>query len=360
MGKVCSSAIRDARAVFAGIFKVSPEQVLFTGGGTEADNMAVYGVALPALASAQKTSAKPRVLCSAIEHPAVRNTVQSLEALGFDVHLIPVDGSGQIVREKYEALLTPETVLVSIHQVNNILGAILPVEELAQIAKRKVPGLVFHTDAVQAFCKVRSPVAGSGVDLVSISGHKIEGPKGVGALIVLNKELLKNKKLRPFIWGGEQEAGFRSGTQSAGLIAGFGAAAASMVAGIADHAEKVRKLRVQFRKGLEAHSLIGTALTWNSPDDGLPHIVSLSAPNLPAPMLAGLLDEEGFMISTGSACSSGKSMPDAVLTALGLPFSHRASSLRVSFSHRQSISEVDGLVDALARTISKLQKALVG
>jgi cysteine desulfurase len=144
------------------------------------------------------------------------------------------------------------------------------------------------------------------------------------------------------------------------LIAGFGAAAAPMVAGIAEHAEKVGKLRSHFRSRLEATGLLGTALMWNSPEDGLPHIVSLCVPNLPAPMLASSLDEEGYLVSTGSACSSGKSGPDAVLTAIDVPSSCRTSSLRVSFSHRQALAEVDGLVDSLVRSISKLQKALAG
>jgi cysteine desulfurase len=300
------------------------------------------------------------VLASAIEHPAVRNTVLSLGMLGFDAQLIPVDQAGQVDPVRFEELLTPETVLVSIHQVNNILGSVLPVEELARVAKRKVPGVVFHSDAVQAFGKIQTPVGGSPVDLVSISGHKVEGPKGVGALVVLNTELIKNQKLRPFVWGGEQEGGFRSGTQNAGLIAGFAAAARQMTSNRAAHEASVRKLRDRLRTGLEKAGLLGSMFTWNSPEDGLPHIVSLCLPTLPAQMVAQLLDEQGYMVSTGSACSSGKTGPDAVLTALSLPPACRSSNLRISFSHRQSVSDVDGLVDALARSVAQLGKMMTG
>jgi cysteine desulfurase len=360
-GQVAAKAIQESRQFFADHFKVSPAQVIFTGGGTEADNLAVYGVALRALSEARTKGTRPRVLCSAIEHPAVRQTVLSLESLGIDAQLIPVvERNGQLQQDRFLELLTPETVFVSVHRVNNIIGAVLPVEELARAAKERVPGLVFHTDAVQAFGKVELPKAGSGVDLISISGHKVEGPKGVGALIVLNQKLLK-QGLRPLIWGGEQESGLRSGTQNAGLIAGFRAAAEPMLASRADHFAHVSRLRDRLREKLQAAGLLSSTFIWNSPEDAVPHIVSLCAPELPAPLLARMLDERGYQISLGSACSSGKTAtPDSVLTALNLPAACRGSNLRVSFSHRQSTNEVDGLSKALIDSVTELVKMLGG
>jgi cysteine desulfurase len=315
-------------------------------------------VALAAIAS--RPAKKPRVLASSIEHPAVRKTVLSLEGLGCDPELIPVDKNGQIDLGVFDELLTPETLLVSVHEVNNILGTILPVEELARRAKKKVPDVIFHTDAVQAFGKIPVPRGGSSVDLVSISGHKIEGPKGVGALIVLNPDLLKKQRLRPLVWGGEQEAGLRSGTQNAGLIAGFGAAAQAMIPKMEEHSAKVQRLREHLRERLKKAGLLDTIFLWSSPEGGIPHIVSLCAPTLPGPMLARSLDEQGYLISTGSACSSGKFEPDPVLTACGYPAVCRASNLRISFSHRQTLKEVDGLADALEKTVGKLKKMMTG
>ncbi|MCM2323537.1 MAG: aminotransferase class V-fold PLP-dependent enzyme, partial [Oligoflexia bacterium] len=222
-GQRASRAIREARQFFAETFRVEPDQVVFTGSGTEADNLALSGVALKWLENPDRPAF--RVLASATDHPAVRKTALSLASFGAEARLLPVDRAGQLRREEFLELLTPSCALCSVQQVNNITGAVLPVEELAALAKERVPGLIFHTDAVQAFGKLRHPSAPSAVDLVSLSAHKISGPKGVGALIVLNRSLLKPARLRPLLWGGDQEMGWRSGTPNPGLIAGFHAAA---------------------------------------------------------------------------------------------------------------------------------------
>lgn len=370
MGQLAARAIRDSRLFFAKTFNAGPEQVIFTGSGSESDNLAVYGIAMEALAKRSAKLAKgenaeaPRVICSAIEHPAVRKTVQSLQSLGLDTQLAPVDSRGQIDREKFLALLTPNTVLVSIQQVNNIVGTQLPVEELARLAKERVPGVVFHTDAVQAFGRVQTPVAPSAVDLVSISAHKIQGPKGVGAMIVLNKALLKNG-LRPLVWGGEQEGGFRSGTQNAGLIAGFHAAAQQTLSEREAYARHCAQLRSRFRELLLAKGLFSSepgkgVLQWNSPEDAVPHIISLSVPGYPSGPLAKLLEERHCLVSTGSACSSQKAEPDPVLTAMGCPPQIRTSAIRVSFSCHNELKDVDTLVDALDQSIQLMNQLLGG
>ena len=362
LGQQSAKAIREARQFFAKTFNTSPDQIIFTGSGSESDNLAVYGVAMDALAKrhakGNTQTPPPRVICSTIEHPAVRKTVQSLQSLGIDVQLAPVDKHGQIIREKFLELLTPATVLVSIMRVNNIVGALLPVEDLAKLAKEKVPTLIFHTDAVQAFGRVDVPTSPSPVDLVSLSAHKIEGPKGVGALIVLNKALLKNG-LRPLVWGGDQEGGFRSGTQNAGLIAGFHAAAEMTLQGRPLYEAHVAKLQARFKDGLKKKNLLGK-INWNSPENAVSHIISLSVPGYPSGPLAKLLEERLCLVSTGSACSSQKMEPDPVLSGMGLAPNILTSAIRVSFSSDNSPENVDTLVDALAESITLMERLLGG
>ena len=365
LGQQAARAIREARVFFAETFKVSPEQVIFTGSGSEADNLAVYGVAMEALVRQKRTGGpSPRVIASATEHPAVRKTVQSLTALGIDAQLVPVDSKGQINKEKLLELLTPETVLVSIQRVNNIVGSLLPVEELAKLCKEKVPHLTFHTDAVQAFGKVEVPTFPSQVDLISISAHKIHGPKGVGAMIVLNKKLLKNG-IRPLIWGGEQEGGFRSGTQSAGLIAGFHVAAAQSLKDREGFLEHCGTLQEYLEKQLRKHGLLDdqpskSKLHWNSPREGVPYIVSLSVPGFPSGPLAKLLEERNCLVSTGSACSSQKTEPDPVLSAMGLSSQIYGSAIRISFSSSIQKKDIDTLVQALDESIQLMAQLLGG
>ena len=354
LGQQAAKAIREARLFFANSFHIKPEQILFTGSGSEADNLAVYGVAL---AAKSRKVPSPRVLVSSIEHPAVKKTAQSLADFGIDVQLIPVDHNGQIILEKFLELLTPSTILVSIQRVNNIMGAILPVEELAALAKQKVPGVVFHTDAIQAFGKISVPIAPSAVDLVSISGHKVEGPKGVGALIVLNKALVTPgpNALRPLIWGGDHEGGFRSGSQNAGLIAGFHLGARQMLERQERQHAHVTELRSRLKEGITARAL---PLRWNSPDDATPHIVNLSFPGYPSGPFAKLLEERGCLVSTGSACHSQKVEPDAVLAALGLAREAQTSAIRISFSDSLQLKDVDALIQAMDESIRLIKQLL--
>lgn len=362
-GQRAARAIREARLFFSEVFHVEPHQVIFTGSGSESDNLAIYGVALHALS--QKGGRDFRVLASATEHPAVRRTVQSLSELGIDSQLVPVDSSGQIVESSFDQLLTPSTLLTSIHQVNNITGALLPVEKLAQHAKEKVPEMIFHSDAVQGFGKVQTLTAPSAIDLVSISGHKIKGPKGVGALIVLNRNLLKSG-LRPLIWGGEQEGGFRSGTQNAGLISGFHHAAAETLAQLDRFRSHTQKLQTSLRDQLIQRGLLSLSvknpkkILWNSPDLALPHIVSLSVPGFPTGPLTRLLEERGFLVSTGSACSSTKSEPESVLKAMGCPSSVHSFAIRLSFSELIAEEDIRDFVNALEECLGLMSQLLGG
>jgi cysteine desulfurase len=353
-GQQAARAIREARLFFASHFQVDAEQVIFTGSGSEADNLAVYGVAMQALAQKRE---RIRVLSCATEHPAVRKTVESLSALGIDAHFIPVTADGQIEEQVLLELVDDHTALVSVQQLNNITGAILPVEQLARIVKSKAPNAVFHTDAVQAFGKIDLPKSASAVDLVSISAHKVEGPKGVGALIALNRKVLQ-EKLRPLLWGGGQEAGYRSGTQNAGLIAGFHVAAKRAIEKQERFLAHCSLLRERLRGELKNLGLLEGTVVWNSPKTASPNIVSLSVPNYPSGPLSKLLEERGFLVSTGSACSSQKMEPDPVLCAMGLPANVHSSALRISFSDQLTEEDVAQLVGALQESIELVNRLL--
>jgi cysteine desulfurase len=363
LGQVAARSIRDARIAFSKVFNITPEQIIFTGSGTEADNLAVSGITLGALAKnkpvTHRISSTPvRVIISATEHSAVKMAAKSMTDFGVDIQVAPVDSYGQIIQDKFLELLTPSTALISIHQVNNIIGSLLPVEELARISKERVPTAIFHSDAVQAFGKVNVPTFPSAIDLVSISGHKIEGPKGVGALIVLNKDLL-NSGLRPLIWGGNQEGGFRSGTQNAGLIAGFQLAAEQVLEKLEINIQYVWSLRKHFEELLRIK--MANRIHINSPDRSslsIPHIISLSVPGVSPGPLARLLEERGCIVSTGSACSSHKPEPEPVLAAMGLPAQIQNSAIRISFSRFNKIEELNVLVQALDESIQHISKLL--
>lgn len=365
LGQEAARAIHEARAAFAEFFKVEPGQVFFTGSGTESDNHALYGIALPLLARRLQNPSRfplpPRILYSAIEHAAVRKTAESLSELGFEVKQIPVTPSAEIDRDKLLELLTPETAIVSVMQVNNIVGTILPIEDLARMVKKKVPGAVFHTDAVQGFGKISHPFAPSAIDLVSLSGHKVHGPKGVGALIVMNRELIDKKRLRPLVWGGGQEQGQRSGTQNAGLISGFHFATLECIENMQTTWAYVSSLHEALHQALIESCLIntpGAPLHWCSPKEAIPHIVCLSAPGLPTGPLTRFLEERGCIVSSGSACSSSKSNPEPVLIAMGLPQAHAESSIRISFSINNKPSEIPHLIDALGASIHTVTRLL--
>ena len=354
-GQKAAAAIREARRFFADQFGIEAEQVIFTGSGTESDNLAISGLALSRLKGQQPPTST--VLYSAIEHSAVSKTAASLEDFGFSAKSIPVTLEGHINDVRFRELLDEKTKLVSIHLVNNIIGTLLPIESLAKTVKTLAPNACFHTDAVQAFGRVEVPKIGSCVDMVSISSHKIEGPKGVGALIILKKELLKI--LRPLIFGGGQEAGLRSGTQNAGLIAGFHAAAQLTLSKRSRYTEHTKSLRQELRKQFIARGLLNpdspknSRIHWNSPDTAVSHIVNVSFPGLQAGAMARLLEERNCLVSTGSACSASKPQPDPVLAAIGAPSSLQTSAIRFSFSDKTVLSEIEVLGQAVQDSIER-------
>ncbi len=353
LGRVAAQALDEARAFFADVFSIEPAQIVFTGSGTEADNLAVLGASL-GMGLPQSAETRGRVILSAIEHPAVTESAHSLRDFGFEVIECPVNRQGQPVLDEFRKALTPQTVLVSIQQVNNITGALLPVEELARITKAAVPTAIFHTDAIQGFGRIPCPDSRTSVDLVSISAHKIHGPKGIGLLAVLNRRLLK-KGLRPLIFGGGQEQGLRSGTQSVALAAAFQAAAAELLRQRLERYQHAALLRTRLIEALSPHADL--SLQWNSPLDtalAVPHILNLSIPGCPSGPMARLIEEAGCIVSTGSACQANRDEPDPVLDRMGFPPEIARSAIRISFSHENTIADIQTLGAAIQQAAQRI------
>lgn len=352
LGQKAARVIREAREFFASHFQVEPEQVIFTGSGTEANNLAIFGPMLHEVLA--KPQEKKQVLFSSIEHASVRNAALSLQDYGVQVERIQVSSLGEITESLFKEQLQKNPSLVSVQTVNQLIGTLIPVEKWAQLTKSISPHTLFHTDAIQALGRVPLPQASSSqIDLLTLSAHKVQGPKGVGALIVLNRSLVRNKKLRPLLWGGGQEKGMRSGTQNPALISSFYQAARIALQNEKALFEHVLKLRDRFKELIFQKGISG--VRWNSPEEQhVPHILNLSFLGIPAAPLAGLLEEKKCIVSVGSACHSKKPGPDPVLAALGLPLDVQNSALRISFSSQTQLSDVEVLAEEIAESVKRL------
>ncbi len=337
-GFEAEQVMRGARSNVSGLLGVQPEEIFFTSGGTEGNNIALFGAA-----HARKKRGN-RIVTTMIEHPSVVNVMKRLEQEGFDVVSLKPDGAGKISPEQLFEAVTPETVLVSMMKVNNEVGSILPVEAAAEaIARAKAPALL-HVDAVQAFGKLALHPKKADVDLMSMSGHKIHGPKGVGALYVR-----RGVHIEPLTFGGGQEKDIRPGTESVPLIAGLGAAVA-VLPDPSEELPKMRELNGFLRGGLA--EIGGVAV--NSPEDGLPYILNFSAGEVRAETMLHFLSDRGIYVSSGSACSKGRE--SYVLRAMGLQKERIASSLRLSFSRFNTIEEAKVFLSALKEGLAGLAK----
>lgn len=330
-GSQAAKLVKGWRADVAGALGCLPEEVFFTSCGTESDNWAIrMGVEL------NRRKGK-HIITTAIEHAAVLETCKELERQGYEVTYLAPDHQGRISPQQLEEALRPDTVLVTMMLVNNELGTILPVKEAARAIKRSGCPALLHCDAVQGFLKVPFTPKELGVDLLSISGHKIHAPKGIGALYVK-----KGLKIQPFIRGGGQESGLRSGTEATGQIAALAVAARlgkeTMQADLAHMAdlreETARRLQQQV-PGLKIIS-----------PEGAPHILAVTMPGYKSEVVVRYLSDRGVYLSSGSACHKGK--PSHVFAALKLPKPELDGALRISFSADTSIEDVDTLVEAMS------------
>ena len=346
-GHNAEKMINEARKSIAdslGI-KNNSHTVIFTSGGTEANNIAITGVALA------KNYKKPRVILSDSEHACVMEPAKRLEQSGFEVIHIPTK-NGCFDFEAFKEAMNENTVLVSVMLVNNETGSVYNVRNIFDHARRINPSVVCHTDAVQAYLKIRFTLATIGTDMITISSHKIHGPKGVGALVIKN-ELLKAKKIRPLVIGGGQELDLRSGTENTIGIAGFGAAARVGFENLTEDSKKMSDLRNYLISSLPLFVKV------NDPEIHAPHIISITIPNIKSETMLHFLSSKGICVSSGSACSSHGKHGSYVLKAFGLDDSDADCTLRVSLSHLTSNSDIDALVDAInegEKTLIKIKR----
>ncbi|GBC77610.1 Cysteine desulfurase IscS [bacterium HR08] len=336
-GVEAERAVRVSRATIARLLGVKESEVIFTSGGTEGDNLAIKGAARALRRRGN------HIVTTKIEHPAVLESCRDLEAEGFRVTYLDVSPEGWVTPEAVEAALTPETILVSVMHVNNELGTILPIAEIAERVKRRNPEIVVHSDGVQAVGKTRVDLRG--VDLYTISGHKIHAPKGTGALIVR-----EGIRLVPLFSGGGQERGLRSGTENVAGIVGLARALELMCENLEENLVRFRTLRERFLEGVRR--LPGARI--NSPERSVPTTVNVSFPGVPAEVLLHALEEEGVFASTGAACASRKRRRSHVLEAVRLPPEIIDSSLRFSFSRYTTVDDIEWAVRALHRAWERL------
>ncbi len=343
-GQEARAAIEVARQEVADLIGAQTGEIVFTGGGTEADNTVVRGVA------AAQGGRGGHIITSTIEHPAVLAPCAELERAGFRVTRIPVDAQGQIDLTQLEAAIDAQTVLISLIHGNNEVGSIQRLERVAEIAGRH--GVLFHTDAVQTVGKIPVDVRKLGVDLLSLSAHKLHGPKGVGALFVRN-----GLELAPLLLGGSHERGRRAGTENVAGAVGLGAACRLARASLEEFSRRVGNLRDRLENGL-LQKLPGLEVN-GSRRRRLPHVSNLSFEGLEGEALLIALDFKGIAVSTGAACASGSMEPSHVLLAMKLPRSRVQSALRFSLSRLTQDDDIDYVLEAVPEVVNRMRRMSV-
>src|SRR4051812_32378172 len=340
-GQQAKATLDEARSAIASLLHADPSEIVFTSGGTEADNMAIRGAA-----DALEPSGRRHLIASSIEHEAVLNTLRALARRGWRTTLLPVDASGVVSPERLRDAIDADTALVSVMHANNEIGTIQPVRALAAIAHEH--GALMHTDAVQSVGKIEVDVRALGVDLLSLSAHKFNGPKGAGVLWIK-----RGTRLLPTMTGGKHERNRRAGTENVPAVAGLGVAARLAASKLATEAARVGALRDRLESGI-LRSVPGTAVN-GAPEARVPNTTNISFDRVEAESLLIALDLEGVAVSTGSACSSGTLEPSHVLKAMGLPAHRTQNSLRFSLGTFSTEAEVDFVAGILPRLVEKLR-----
>lgn len=341
IGRSAKRAISEARRRVASLINCSPEEIYFTSCGSESDNTALKGIAY---ANKEKGN---HIITSKIEHPAILNSCKSLENKGFKISYIDVDKDGMLNLEKLESEITDQTILISIMYANNEIGTIEPVKEIAQIAHSH--GIIFHTDAVQAVGNIPIDVRKMNIDMLSLSGHKLYAPKGIGALYVKS-----GIEFERFMDGGHQEKNKRSGTENVAEIVALGKACQIAEKNIEQYQQKLKNLRDYCLK--EIQEKIPDIHINGTMERRLPGNINISFKDLNSGELLLRLDEVGICASGGSACSSKEASPSHVLTAIGLPNELSKGALRLTFGDYNSIEDVDYLVENLVRIVEEMRK----
>ena len=340
-GQQAKAALDDARSAIATLIHADPSEIVFTSGGTEADNMAIRGAA-----EAIEPTGRRHLIASAIEHEAVLNTLKALSRRGWRTTLLPVDESGIVSPDRLHDALADDTALVSVMHANNEIGTIQPIADLAALAHAR--GALLHTDAVQSVGKIPVDVRALGADLLSLSAHKFNGPKGAGALWIK-----RGTRMQPTVTGGKHERNRRAGTENVPAIAGLGVAARLAGGKLGAEAARVAALRDRLEEGI-LRGVPSTAVN-GTRGSRVPNTSNISFDRVEAESLLIALDLEGIAVSTGSACSSGTLEPSHVLRAMGLSPHRTQNSLRFSLGMLSTEAEVDRVVEVLPRLVEKLR-----
>jgi cysteine desulfurase len=340
-GQQAKAVLDEARTAVARLIGGDPSEVVFTSGGTEADNFALRGVA-----EALEPTGRTHLIATAIEHEAVLNTLKALARRGWTTTLLPVDATGIVKPEALEQALTDRTALVSVMHANNEIGTIQPIAELARLAHAR--GALFHTDAVQSVGKIPVDARALGVDLLSLSAHKFNGPKGAGALWIK-----RGTRVAAILTGGKHERNRRAGTENVPAIAGLGLAARLAASKMGSEAVRLSTLRDALEAGVLAR-VPGTAVN-GAREPRVPNTTNISVDGVEAESLLIALDLEGIAVSTGSACSSGTLEPSHVLRAMGFPAHRTQNSIRISLGAGNTADEVECFLSKLPASVEKLR-----
>ena len=342
-GVVAEKYITEAKKKIAKTLKVDEKELVFTSGGTESNNLAIIGSALA------NKRAGMHVITTSIEHASVTNPFIWLSENGFEVTYLGVDNYGQVKMEELKSAIRPDTILVSIMQVNNEIGALQPIEEIGKLIKAINPKCLFHVDAIQSYGKMSIFPKKWNVDMLSVSGHKIHGPKGSGFLFIKDKT-----KVKPLIHGGGQQKGMRSGTENVPAIAGLAVAAEEMYQNLEENRTHLFALRDYFIE--EVEKLDGVSVNGKKDHGSAPHIVSVSIEGVRAEVILHALEDRNIYVSAGSACASNKPAISSTLQSIGLKKELLDSTVRFSFSIHTTKEELDYALEVMRQTIPMLQK----
>ena len=340
-GITAENYIKEAKETICTQLKCKPKEIIFTSGGTESNNMAFIGTAI-----ANRRAGK-HVITTRIEHASVHEPMAYLEEMGYDVTYLPVDSTGRVSVEELENAIREDTFLISIMYVNNEVGSVQPIEQIGQMLKKKHPQILFHVDAIQAFGKYKIVPKKLGVDMMSVSGHKIHGPKGSGFLYVNEKV-----KIRPILFGGGQQDGMRSGTENVPAIAGLGVAVKEIYTGHSEKRAKLYELKKRLIAGLQYVDGVTINALIDPIEETAPHIVSVSFANTRSEVMLHALAQKGVFVSSGSACSSNHPELSGTLQAIGVKSELLDSTLRFMTTSE----EIDYAIEVVKEALPVLRK----
>lgn len=342
-GMEAENYIRDARSIIAKTLKVADKEILFTSGGSESNNMALIGTAMA------NKRAGMHIISTNVEHASIYNTLGFLQEQGFEITYLPVDHNGHIDLDQLREAVRPDTILVSVMYVNNEVGSVEPVAEISRVIKAKNPSTIFHVDAIQAYGKYEIRPKKEGIDLLSVSGHKIHGPKGVGFLYIDEKV-----KIRPLIYGGGQQKGMRSGTENVPGVAGLGVATAEMYRNHQEKLDHLYELKEHMMKRVA--EIDGVVINSQPGRESAPQIVSVSFEGVRSEVLLHALEDRGIYVSSGSACSSNHPGVSGTLKGIGVKQELLDSTLRFSFGMFNKKEEIDYAIEVLKELLPVLRR----